>query len=119
MKKIIRQLLEAEKAGQRAAAELEASGEELLRKAKIEGDNAVQKVRSDTERQIEELKRQLRTQAQQGCQAIMQETDATFERLCGEAIRRRPQAVARVVTMLLGEPLVTDAGSMGAEGPGN
>ena len=115
MKEILRQLLEAEEAGQRAAAELEASGEELLRKAKIEGDNAVQKVRSDTERRIEELKRQAGTQAQQGCLAVRQETDATIERLRGEAVRRRPQAIARVVAMLLGEVSVTDTGSLKAE----
>ncbi|MBI2481272.1 MAG: hypothetical protein HYV60_22320 [Planctomycetia bacterium] len=111
MKEILRHLLEAEELGCRAVAELEARGEELLRRATTESDSIIHNVRADTERQSGVLKRQSRTQAQQDCQAILQETDVTIERVRAEAIDRRPQAVERIVAMLLGEQLGTDSGS--------
>ena len=115
MKEILRHLLEAEEAGCRAAAELEARGEELLRRARAEAESIARNVRADAERQCEVLQRQSRIQAQQGCQAIMEETDAAIERLRAEAANRRPQAVAVSVAMLLGEQLATDAGSLNIE----
>ena len=110
MKEILRHLLEAEEKGCRATVAFEARGEELLRRATTECDGIVRQVRADTERQCEALQRQSRAQAQQGCQAILQETDAAIARVRAEATDRRRQAVEQIVAMLLGEPLVTDAG---------
>ena len=45
MKEILRHLLEAEEMGCRAVAELEARGEELLRRATTESDSIVDKAR--------------------------------------------------------------------------
>lgn len=103
VKETLRHLLEAEEAGRREAARLEAAGDEIVRKARAEGEKYAQAIRLTVEREIAELQRQAQTEIEQGCQAIVHETDATIERLKTQAATQRSEAVKKVVAILLGD----------------
>jgi F0F1-type ATP synthase membrane subunit b/b' len=104
MKEILRRLLEAEEAGRCAAAELQAAGDELVRRARSECEAIVNRARTNTAREIEELERRMQSEIEAGRQAIVNEAEQAARQLRAQAGQRRHEAVRRVVAMLLGEP---------------
>lgn len=103
VKDILRQLLEAEEAGRRNAAALEAEGDELLHQAKAECDAIVGQIRQETGGRVDGLERDAQAQVEVERQAIIQKTSEVIEGLRAQAAARRSLAVDRVVALLLGE----------------
>lgn len=103
MKEVLKRLLEAEEAGRKEAAALEAAGEQRLREARGNSEQIVRRIREDTERVIEQLNAQADEEAAEGTSAAEREAAATIEQWKRLADRRRREAVARVVEMLLAE----------------
>ena len=103
VKDILRQLIEAEEAGRRDAAALEAEGEELIRQAKAECDAIVGRIRQETGRRVDELERSAQAHVEVERQAIIQKASETIEGLRAQAAARRSLAVDRAVALLIGE----------------
>ena len=103
MKEILRRLLQAEEAGRKAAAVLEERGEEFLCAAKAESEQIVRRIRSDAQTETEKLERQAQDETLHGRQAIAREADATIERMKSQTVKRRSEAVARIIKLLLDE----------------
>ncbi|MBI3468472.1 MAG: hypothetical protein HY000_36180 [Planctomycetes bacterium] len=107
MREILRKLLEAEEAGRLAATRLEAAGDEILRRAQAQSQEIVQEARAETAQQIVRLQHDAQGQIELGRGSIAQEADAVIKRLREQAAKHQPEAVTRVVEILLGEVEVT------------
>lgn len=103
MKEVLRQLLEAEEAGRRTAAALEAEGEQLSSAARAESERIVHGRRAAAAQEIAELEGRVRADTARRAEDIARAGDAEVEKLREQAAARRQAAVPRVVAMLLGE----------------
>jgi vacuolar-type H+-ATPase subunit H len=103
MKDILRRLLEAEEAGRREAAGLEAAGEALLRQAAVERDALVAEIESQTTREVDELTREMMARIADEREAINRRGTEAVQQLRTEAANQRLAAIDRVLGIVLGE----------------